>query len=228
MAQVLSRRVSVRFIHTAIIVLALVPAALIVLDVLRDRLGPNPIEVITHRTGDWTIRLLLTTMAVSPLRRLTGWNELIQYRRTLGLLTFSYACLHFLIYLVIDQGFPIQGFAIRYVWKDIVKRPYITVGFTAFVLLIPLAWTSTKGWIRRLGKRWTSLHQAIYVAAALAALHFLWLVKGKQMKPVYYALVLIGLLALRVVLARRRGGSRIAAVVSPEVTPLPSPSPGPS
>src|ERR1041384_727787 len=129
---------------------------------------------------------------------------------------------------VINQGFPIQGFAIRYVWKDIVKRPYITVGFSAFLLLIPLAWTSTRGWVRRLGKRWTTLHQAIYVAAALATLHFLWLVKGKQMKPVYYALVLIGLLALRVVLARRRGDWRSTPVPPREVTPLPSPSPGSS
>src|SRR5436190_17824613 len=94
------RKLPVRAIHTSLIVLATIPVAFIVFDVLRDRLGPNPIEVITHRTGDWTIRLLLTTLAVSPLRQLTGWNELIQYRRTLGLLTFSYACLHFLIYLV--------------------------------------------------------------------------------------------------------------------------------
>jgi len=224
MAQVFGRRLPVRFIHTAIIVLAIVPAAWIGLDAVRDRLGPNPIEVITHRTGDWTIRLLLATLAISPLRHLTGWNELIRYRRTLGLLTFSYATLHFLIYLVIDQGFPIQGFAIRYVWKDIAKRPYITVGFTAFLLLIPLAWTSTKGWIRRLGRRWTTLHQAIYVAAALATLHFLWLVKGKQMKPVYYALVLKVLLSLRVIL-RRRTPRLTTTLPPPGATPGASPPP---
>src|SRR5262245_17966023 len=126
-------------IHAALVTLALVPVALIVRDALADRLGPNPIEVITHRTGDWTLRLLLATLAVAPLRRLTGWNDLIKFRRTLGLLAFGYVCLHFLIYLVIDQGFPIQGFALRYVGEDIAKRPYITVGFTAFLLLIPLA-----------------------------------------------------------------------------------------
>jgi sulfoxide reductase heme-binding subunit YedZ len=143
------------------------------------------------------LRLLLATLAVSPLRRLTGWN-VIRYRRTLGLLAFSYVCLHFLIYLVIDQGFPIQGFAIRYVVEDVAKRPYVTVGFAAFLLLIPLAATSTKGWIRRLGKKWKALHQLIYVAAALGVLHFLWQVKGEQLEPVYYGLVLVGLLVLRV------------------------------
>jgi len=202
MSSVIGRRSTVKLIHTAIIVTALVPAALIVWDALHDTLGANPVEEITHRTGDWTLRLLLTTLAISPLRRLTGWNDIIRYRRTLGLLTFTYVCLHFLTYLVIDQGFPIQGFAIQYVWEDIAKRPYITVGFTAFLLLIPLAWTSTRGWIRRLGKKWKALHQLIYIAAALGALHYLWLVKGEQVKPVYYALVLIGLLGLRVWLGR--------------------------
>ena len=182
--------------HAAIIVAALVPVALIIWDALHDHLGANPVEEITHRTGDWTIRLLLATLAVAPLRRLTGWN-IIRYRRTLGLLAFSYVCLHFLIYLVIDQGFPIQGFAIRYVAEDIAKRPYITVGFTAFLLLIPLAWTSTRGWIRRLGKKWKALHQVIYIAAALGVLHYLWLTKGDRPTPVFYALVLVALLAFR-------------------------------
>jgi len=190
-----------------IVVAALVPLALIVRDAFTDRLGANPIEAITHRTGDWAIRLLLATLAVSPLRRLTGWNGIIRYRRTLGLLAFSYICLHFLIYLVIDQGFPIQGFALQYVIEDIAKRPYITVGFTAFLLLIPLAWTSTKGWIRRLGKKWKALHQLIYVAAALGVLHYLWLVKGDRPTPVYYALVLVALLALRA-LPQSRGAPR--------------------
>jgi sulfoxide reductase heme-binding subunit YedZ len=174
----------------------LLPVTLMAWDAWHDHLGANPIEAITHRTGDWTLRLLLATLAVSPLRRLTGWN-VIRYRRTLGLLAFSYVGLHFLIYLVIDQGFPIQGFAIRYVVEDIAKRPYITVGFTAFLLLMPLAWTSTRGWIRRLGKKWKSLHQLIYLAAALGALHYLWLVKGDRPTPVYYALVLVALLAVR-------------------------------
>jgi sulfoxide reductase heme-binding subunit YedZ len=199
-----------------------VPVGLIVWDALHDNLGANPVEEITHRTGDWTIRLLLGTLAVAPLRRVTGWN-IIRYRRTLGLLAFSYVCLHFLIYLVIDQGFPIQGFAIRYVVEDIAKRPYITVGFSAFLLLIPLAWTSTKGWIRRLGKRWKALHQLIYVAAALGVLHYLWQVKGDRPTAVYYGLVLVGLLLLRV----WHGRSVTAPLRPPDVPraadPLPSP-----
>jgi len=185
-------------VHAGIVIAALVPVTLIVRDALQDNLGANPVEEITHRTGDWTLRLLLATLAISPLRRLTGWNGLIGYRRTLGLLAFTYVCLHFLIYLVIDQGFPIQGFAIRYVAEDIAKRPYITVGFTAFLLLIPLAWTSTKGWIRRLGKKWKTLHQLIYVAAALGVLHYLWLIKGDRPTAVYYGLVLVALLVARI------------------------------
>jgi sulfoxide reductase heme-binding subunit YedZ len=206
-----------------IVLAALVPLALIVRDAIGDRLGANPVEAIERRTGDWTIRLLLATLAVTPLRRLTGWNGLIRYRRTLGLLAFSYVCLHFLTYLVIDQGFPIQGFALTYVWDDLVKRPYITVGFTAFLLLIPIAWTSTKGWIRRLGRRWTALHQLVYVAAALGALHYMWLIKGDRPTAVYYALVLVGLLAVRVRLTRRtRVREELRATAIP-LLPLPRP-----
>jgi sulfoxide reductase heme-binding subunit YedZ len=197
------RRTSTLLAHTAIVTLGLLPLAILVWRVVHDQLGPNPIEAIEHQTGDWTIRLLLTTLAVTPLRRLTGWNGLIRYRRTIGLLAFTWVCLHFLTYLVIDQGFPIQGFAISYVAEDIAKRPYITVGFTALLLLIPLAWTSTKGWIRRLGRRWTTLHQLIYVAAALGVLHYLWLIKGDRPTAVYYGLVLVGLLVARVVRLRR-------------------------
>ena len=225
MSSVVGRLWSVKLTHAIIVVAALVPAALIAWDALHDNLGANPIEEITHRTGDWTIRLLLGTLAVSPLRRLTGWN-IIRYRRTLGLLAFTYVCLHFLTYLVIDQGFPIQGFAIRYVVEDIAKRPYITVGFTAFLLLIPLAWTSTKGWIRRLGKKWKALHQLIYIAAALGVLHYLWLVKGDRPTPVVYALVLVGLLVLRVWLLHRPVTTPPPPRDAPRAAdPLPSPPP---
>lgn len=203
----------------------LVPAVVLILDAVHDNLGANPVEAIEHRTGDWTIWLLLASLAVTPVRRLTGWNWLIRYRRTLGLLAFSYVSLHFLTYLVIDQGFPIQGLTLQYVWEDIVKRPYITVGFTAFVLLIPIAWTSTKGWIRRLGRRWTTLHQLVYVAAALGVLHYMWLIKGDRPTAVYHALVLVGLLGARVwtlrAPRRSRGAPRAAAR-------LPSPLPGPA
>lgn len=202
-----------------VVVLALVPAALIVADLLGDRLGANPIEEITHRTGDWTIRLLLGALAVTPLRRLTGWNGVIRFRRTLGLLAFTYATIHFLTWVVLDQGLFLQGDALGYILEDVAKRPYITVGLTAFTLLVPLAVTSTRGWVRRLGRRWTALHRVVYVAAALGSLHYLWLVKGEQLAPVWYALALVGLLALRV-----RGGRRQAAVRSGAVN---RPPPGP-
>jgi sulfoxide reductase heme-binding subunit YedZ len=214
-----------RIAQTAVVLAALVPLAVLVGDAFGDRLGANPVEAIEHRTGDWTIWLLLASLAVTPLRRLTGWNWLIRYRRTLGLLAFSYVCLHFLTYLVIDQGFPIQGLTLTYVWEDIVKRPYVTVGFTAFMLLIPIAWTSTKGWIRRLGRRWTTLHQLVYVAAALGVLHYMWLIKGDRPTAVYHALVLVGLLGARVwkLRAPRRspGAPRAAG-------PLPAPLHGPA
>ena len=225
MPSAISRQRSVRLVHTLIIVAALVPLALIVRDAVTDRLGANPIEQITHRTGDWTIRLLLATLAVTPLRRLTGWNSIIRYRRTIGLLTFTYVCLHFLTYLVLDQGFPMQGFAIAYVVEDIAKRPYITVGFTAFLLLIPIAWTSTKGWIRRLGRRWTTLHQLVYVAAALGVLHYLWLIKGDRPTAVYYGLILVGLLVTRVWHLRRTARPQPAATPAAPVTALVSSSP---
>jgi sulfoxide reductase heme-binding subunit YedZ len=162
---------------------------------------------------------------VTPLRRLTGWNGLIRYRRTIGLLAFTYVCLHFLTYLVLDQGFPLQGFAIAYVVEDIAKRPYITVGFTAFLLLIPIAWTSTKGWVRRLGRRWTTLHQLVYVAAALGVLHYLWLIKGDRPTAVYYGLVLVGLLVARVWHLRRVASPRPAPTPAAPVTALASSSP---
>ncbi len=209
--------------QAVVVAAALVPVALIVADLVADRLGANPIEEITHRTGDWTIRLLLGALAVTPLRRLTAWNGIIRFRRTLGLLAFGYASLHFLTWVVLDQGLFLQGDALGYVLEDVAKRPYITVGFTAFVLLVPLAVTSTRGWVRRLGRRWTVLHRVVYVAAALGTLHYLWLVKGEQVTPVWYALVLVVLLAARVAVAR--------FVSPPRPAPLPArarPAPTPA
>lgn len=188
-----------------IVVLGLIPLAWLGWDVVRGNLSANPIEDITHRTGDWTLYLLLGTLAVTPLRWLTGRGGLVRFRRTLGLLAFTYACCHFLTYAVLDQGLFLQGNVLGYLGEDIAKRPYITVGFTAFVLLIPLALTSTKGWVRRLGgARWNALHRLVYVAGALGVLHYLWLVKGDRPRPVYFALALVILLAARVV-SRRRG-----------------------
>lgn len=218
--------------HALVVALGLVPLAWTVWDLVHGNLSANPIEDITHRTGDWTLRLLLATLAVTPLRRLTGWGALIRYRRTIGLLAFTYVCIHFLIYVVLDQGFPLQGFALTYVWEDIRKRLYITVGFAAFLLLLPLAITSTKGWVRRLGgKRWNTLHRAVYVAGALGVLHYLWLVKGDQGAPVWYGLFLVGLLALRVRIGRSESAHtpvrpRPPSSVSARPPSPPPPAPG--
>jgi sulfoxide reductase heme-binding subunit YedZ len=178
---------------------ALVPLALLAAAALHGGLGANPIETIEHRTGDWTLRFLLAALAVTPLRRFSRWNGVIRYRRTLGLIAYGYACVHFLAYVGLDEGLDLPSIA-----DDILKRPYVTVGFTALCLLTPLAFTSTTGWIRRLGgKRWNALHRLIYVAGAAAILHYLWEVKGDQLTPVYYALVLVLLLGLRMFGARR-------------------------
>jgi len=183
----------------AIFVLALVPLALLVRDALADALGPNPVEAIQLRTGDWALRFLLITLAVTPLRRLTGWNALIRLRRMLGLFAFFYAVLHFANYLWLDLQLDWQGVA-----DDILKRPYITVGFASLVMLVPLAATSTDGMLRRLGGRnWRRLHRLVYPAALLATLHFLWLVKADLREPLIYLGVLVLLLALRLPLAGR-------------------------
>lgn len=186
-------------------VLGILPAAWLVTGFLRDRLGANPIERITDFTGWWAVTLLLVTLAVSPVRRLTGWNGLIKLRRPIGLYAFFYACLHFLTYLVLDQFFYWPTIV-----EDIVDRPFITVGFTALVLLIPLAITSTKGWIRRLGRRWQSLHRLVYVAAGLGVLHFYWGQKADTRQPLLYAAILAALLAFRLVprLQRARKAKR--------------------
>jgi len=196
-----------------VVCLGLIPLACLVWDTVRGNLSANPIEDITHRTGDWTLYLLLTALAVTPLRRLTGRGALVRYRRTLGLLAFTYACCHFLTYAVLDQGLFLQGNVLGYLGEDIAKRPYITVGFTAFVLLVPLALTSTKGWVRRLGgSRWNALHRLVYIAGALGVLHYLWLVKGDRPRPIYFALALVGLLAARVVATRRSRHAPMASV----------------
>jgi sulfoxide reductase heme-binding subunit YedZ len=178
---------------------ALTPLGWLITRALTGRLGVNPVEDLELTTGIWALRFLVLTLAVTPVRRITGWNRIIQYRRMLGLFAFFYVCLHFLIYITIDQFF-----AFHFIVKDVVKRPFITMGFTAFVLMIPLAVTSTKGWIRRLGRRWVVLHRLIYVSAVCAAIHYLWKVKVMIGSPVYYAIVIGALLAFRVVWQLRR------------------------
>ena len=154
------------------------------------------------QTGIWSLRFLLVTLAITPVRRLTGWNRLIQYRRTFGLFAFFYACLHLLSYAALDRAFDLSG-----IWEDVAKRPFITMGMIAFALMLPLALTSTRGWIRRLGKRWTLLHRLVYASAIAAAVHYLWKVKVAVGSPVYYAAILALLLAFRIawhLKARRR------------------------
>jgi methionine sulfoxide reductase heme-binding subunit len=158
-------------------------------------LGANPIEVITHSTGDWTLIFLLITLAVTPLRKLTGQLWLIRYRRMFGLFAFFYVSLHFVTYIWLDKSFDVHEML-----ADIAKRKFITVGFTGFVLLIPLALTSTKKSIRRLGgKRWLLLHRLIYVSAVCGVIHYLWLVKADIREPLRYGLVLTVLLGYRLV-----------------------------
>jgi len=190
-----------RVAKAVIFVGALVPAVLLAWALLRapERLGINPAETLQLETGIWALRFLLGTLAITPIRRLTGWHRIIQFRRMLGLFAFFYACLHLMTYVVLDRYFDFSG-----VWEDIVKRPFITAGMLAFVLMVPLAVTSTKGWIRRLGRRWQLLHRLVYVSAAAACVHFIWKVKVPVGEPVYYAAILGVLLVFRVVYQFRR------------------------
>ncbi len=184
---------------------SLTPATVLTIKLFQGSLRPDPVQRLTHVTGLTTLILLLVTLAVSPVRRWTGWSALIRFRRLLGLFAFSYALLHFTIWALFDHLFDPAAMV-----EDIVERPYITVGFTALLMLLPLALTSTRGWIRRLGgKRWASLHRLVYVAAALGILHFLWLVKLDTREPVIYAIILVGLLATR--LGRGKGPARVRA-----------------
>ena len=192
---------AVRYGKPLVFLLCLLPLALLVWRIAAGRLGANPVEAVLHFTGAWGLRLLLVTLAITPLRRLTGRGWLLRFRRMLGLFAFFYVVLHVTVYLVLDRGLA---------WDEIVtdlsKRPYIMVGFAAFVLLVPLAVTSTRGWVRRLGRRWQLLHRSVYLIAVLGVLHFLWLVKADLREPLIYAAVLAVLLAARVPWPRLGGG----------------------
>ena len=176
------------------------PLAAIAWDVAHGTLGADPVARLEHRSGIWALRLLLVTLTMTPLRRITGAAQVIRYRRMLGLFAFFYATLHLAIYLAIDLG----GFWAQ-ILGEIAKRPYITFGFTAWLLLVPLAATSTKGMMRRLGRRWQQLHRLVYIAALFAALHFLWLVKADHREPLVYLAVLAVLMLWRVPWQRLRG-----------------------
>lgn len=199
-----------RVIKPLVFLASLLPFAWLVTGAFTDGLGVNPVETITNTTGLWTLRFLTISLAITPLRWLTTWNPLIQLRRMLGLFAFFYATLHFTTYFVLDQSMMFDG-----LWEDVVKRPYITVGFTAFVLMIPLALTSTLGWIRRLGgRRWNLLHKLVYVSAVLGVLHYWWKVKLDVTDPAVYAVIMAVLL-----------GARIARSLRPRPAALPRKSP---
>ena len=199
---------------TAVHLLALTPLAILLWQMWAtvtagsNALGADPVAEVEHRLGLWALRFLMITLAVTPLRQLTGWNVLVRFRRMLGLYAFAYATLHFAAYLGLDlRGFWMQVFA------DIVKRPYITVGFISWLLLLPLAVTSTKGWIKRLGRNWARLHMLVYAVAVLAVLHFWWLVKSDVREPALYAGIAAVLLGWRV--WKRWEKSRTAPRTSP-------------
>lgn len=205
----MSPRTFRRTVRVAVFLACLVPLAVLLADLFGGRLGPEPIRAAELRTGIWALTLLVVTLAITPLRRLTGWNVLGGYRRMLGLFAFTYACLHFLTWFGVDQFF-----ALAYIGKDIVKRPYITVGFASFLLMIPLAITSRTSMVRRLGKRWATLHSLVYLAALGGVVHFVWEVKADLKQPTIYALIIVGLLLLRFV-------PRRAARAAPAPTPYP-------
>lgn len=199
---------SLRLLKAAVFVISLIPFARLVLFAFTDRLGANPIEFITRSTGDWTLYFLCFTLAVTPLRRLTQWNWVIRLRRMLGLFVFFYASLHFLTFLWFDHFFDVNE-----MWKDVLKRPFITVGFMAFVLLVPLAATSTNKMVRRLGgRRWQWLHRLVYLIAALAILHFWWMKAGKHdfAQPTLFGTIVAVLLGARLVWWWRSKGAATA------------------
>ena len=184
---------SSRWLKIPLFALCLVPALLLVWRAFHGGLGANPIEFVTHATGDWTLRFLCITLSITPLRKLLRVSELIRFRRMLGLFGFFYGSMHFLTWLVLDKFFDRNEIV-----EDVVKRPFITAGFTAFALIIPLAVTSTKGWTRRLGgRRWQLLHRLAYVSASAGVVHYYWLVKSYVRLPLFYGVIVVLLLVYR-------------------------------
>lgn len=182
-----------RALHAAVAAAAVAPAVRLAAGAIRGALGPNPIEKLTHETGAWALRFLLLSLAVTPARRLLGLSVLAPWRRTLGLAAFGYACLHVAVYAVLDLELDWAT-----IGEDIAERPYITIGFATFLCLVPLAASSTRAAVRRLGgRRWRRLHQIVYLAAVGAVVHFLWLVKADLREPQVHAAILAALLAVR-------------------------------
>ena len=180
-------------------VTCLLPFIVLVYGAITDDLGTNPVEALTHETGEWALRFLLITLAITPLRRLLNINWLIKFRRMLGLFVFFYATLHFITYIWLDQYFDIQEILI-----DIPKRPFITVGFVSFLLLVPLALTSTNAMQKRLKKKWLTLHKLVYIIPMLVILHFIWSLKADYSQPLLYTLIFLILMIFRAVYDRRK------------------------
>lgn len=179
-------------VKPAFFLLCLIPFGLLIYSALTDNLGVNPVETLTHETGEWALRFLLFTLCITPLRRLTHTNWLIKLRRMLGLFAFFYAVLHFITYVWLDQFFDWQEILI-----DIPKRPFITIGFVSLVLLIPLAITSTNAMQRRLKKKWLMLHKLIYVIPMLVVIHFIWSLKADYSEPLFYTFIFLVLMSMR-------------------------------
>ncbi len=182
-----------RVIKPLVFFLLLIPALYLGWGMYQETLGANPLEAIIRGLGDWGLRILLLTLAISPLRRLTGWGQLLRLRRMIGLFSYFYIVLHLFAYLWFDQFFDWTE-----IWFDILERPFITIGMVAVALLTPLAITSTKGWIRRMGKNWKRLHLLIYPISIFAIIHFFWMVKLDISEPTLYAAILTILLSERV------------------------------
>jgi sulfoxide reductase heme-binding subunit YedZ len=193
---------STRILKGLILIVGLVPAGMLAAGAITDDLGANPIEFITHETGTFALAFLIVTLAVTPIRRLTGWKEVIRLRRMLGLFAFFYASLHLLTWVVLDQFFDAPAMI-----EDVAKRPYITVGMVGFLCMVPLALTSSTAMIRRLGRRWQTLHRLTYAAAIAGVVHFWWLVKADVTEPQRWAAALTVLLALRAWWSLRRYAS---------------------
>jgi sulfoxide reductase heme-binding subunit YedZ len=219
---------SISYLKVLVFVAALGPAGWLVWALVTGTLSANPLSDVTNETGVWTLRFLCITLAITPLRRLTKWNEIIRFRRMIGLFAFFYGSLHLLTYVILDRfaglDFPdgivalstVKNLAVS-VGQDIYKRPFITIGFTAFVLMLPLAITSTKGWIRRMGRNWQRLHRLVYASAVAGVVHYWWLVKADVTRPETYALVVGLLLAFRIwwTWGRASSPARVRARMSP-------------
>lgn len=190
-----------RWLKPAVFLLSLLPLARLFLLGFTGELGANPVEFVTRSTGTWALVMLCLTLAVTPLRRLSGWNALVRLRRMLGLFAFFYASLHFTVFLWLEHWFDVAAMLL-----DVLERPFVTAGFLAFLLMVPLAATSTQAMVRRLGSRWQALHRLVYLIAPLAVLHFWWHKAGKNDfgEPAFYGAVVALLLAARLV-GRRRG-----------------------